>query len=82
MKVARLSALLVLTCVALLSGPQMVQSEEPEQVVVGDCGGGSCYYAGVSLNCPTSGTPGCSSGQSCTCDCNGGSPINKCVNAS
>jgi hypothetical protein len=50
--------------------------------MAGDCNGGQCASGGVALNCPTSGGPTCSAGQTCKCKCDGGggstSTYNEC----
>ena len=54
--------------------------KEGEFELEGACNGGQCAAGGAVLNCPTSGGPTCTSGQSCYCVCSDGGSHNECRN--
>jgi len=47
-------------------------AKEGEFLLEGACNGGQCSAGGRALNCPTSGGPTCSAGQTCSCQCESG----------
>lgn len=55
-------------------------SIEVRKCLSGPCNGGTCVTAaGVTLTCPTTGGPSCSSSETCTCSCAGGTAANVCI---
>ena len=46
--------------------------KEGEFEIEGSCNGGQCSAAGTPLDCPASGGPTCTSGQTCHCVCESG----------